>query len=46
MIVVVKTDTRRRIFTAIAKKNGDLTWDRLEDSLAITPAMLAGGTAE
>jgi len=45
-IVVVKTDIRRKLFTAIAKNNGDQSWERLEDTLAITPAMMAGVSAQ
>jgi len=45
-IIFVKTDSRRKLFTAIAKKSGDLSWDRVEDTMAITPAMLAGGAAQ
>jgi len=41
-IIVVKTETNRRLFTAIAKKDGSPTWDKLDDKLTITPAMLAG----
>jgi len=42
LIIVVKLDSKRRLFTAIGKKNGCPTWDKLDEKLPITPAMLAG----
>lgn len=45
-IIVVKTEVRKKLFTAITKKNGEQSWERLEDTMAITPAMMAGVAAQ